>query len=79
MKSSFLGKQFSGVGFLLILLCLPCAQYGESNSTGLPEIKKAGDGVYRFGEVLIDRKGKKNQFACRFESGERVDRIWRGS
>ena len=59
MKSSFLGKQISGVGFLLILLCLPCAQYGESNSTGLPEIKKAGDGLYRFGEVLIDRKGRK--------------------
>ena len=39
-------------------------QYGESNSTGLPEIKRRG-GLYRFGEVLIDRKGK-NQFPCRF-------------
>ena len=62
MKSSFLGKQISGVGFFLTLLCFPGSQYGESNSTGLPEIKKAGEGLYRFGEVLIDRKGGKISF-----------------
>jgi len=58
MKSSFVRRQTSGVGLFLILLCLPFTQYGESNSTGLPEIKKEGDGVYRFGKVLIDRKAK---------------------
>ena len=62
MKSSFLGKQISGVGFFLTLLCFPGSQYGESNSTVLPEIKKAGEGLYRFGEVLIDRKGGKISF-----------------
>ena len=58
MKSSFVGRQTSGIGLFLILFCLPFTQYGESNSTSLPEITKAGDGLYRFGKVLIDRKAK---------------------
>jgi hypothetical protein len=58
MKSSVLWRQTVKCGLFLILFCLPCSQYGESNSTSLPEIQKAGDGLYRFGKVLIDRKAK---------------------
>ena len=62
MESIFTWRRTAGVGFFLTFFCLFGVVFGESNSSSLPEITKAGDGLYRFGKVLIDRKAKKVSF-----------------
>jgi hypothetical protein len=39
----------------ILLFLLPFLAGAEDNATKLPEIVRAGDGLYRFGKVLIDR------------------------
>lgn len=58
MKTRVTCRPTTWVRLFLILICLPCSPYGEDNSTSLPKIVKTGEGLYRFGEALIDRRAK---------------------
>ena len=58
MKTKASYRLAVGIRLFPLFFCLPCVHYGEDNSTALPKIVKAGDGLYRFGDVLIDRGSK---------------------
>ena len=62
MKTKASYRLGAGIRFLSLFFCLPIVHYGEDNSTALPKIVKAGDGLYRFGDVLIDRGSKEMSF-----------------
>jgi len=62
MKTKASYRLATGVRLTCLFFCLPCVHYGEDNSTALPKIVKAGDGLYRFGEVVINRTSKEISF-----------------
>ena len=62
MKTMASYRLAAGIRLLCLFFCLPSVHYGEDNSTALPKIVKAGDGLYRFGDVLIDRDSKVMSF-----------------
>ena len=62
MKTKAICRLVAGIRLTCLFFCLPCVHYGEDNSTALPKIVKAGDGLYRFGDVVIDRGSKKISF-----------------
>lgn len=55
MKTKPSHRLASGIRLLCLFFCLPCVHYAEDNSTALPKIVRTEDGLYRFGDVIIDR------------------------
>lgn len=60
LKASY--RLASGISLLCLFFCFPGVHFGEGNSTALPKIVRVKDGLYRFGDILIDRASKEISF-----------------
>ena len=48
-------RLFSQVLWALLLFCSTGLVSGEDNASALPKIERAGDGLYRFGDIIINK------------------------
>ena len=62
MKTKPFQRLAAGNLLWFLLLCLPSVNFAEDNSTALPKIVRTPDGLYRFGDVTIDRTSRELSF-----------------
>ena len=62
MKTKPSHRLATGILLSSLFFCLPCANFAEDNSTALPKIVRTEDGLYKFGDVIIDRTSREISF-----------------